>query len=94
LPKDFTDIQIPYLSDDVIRQAADDFRKRTWGDKIPVDVEFIADNHLNILIIPINGLQSLAHTEAYLTGDLKEINYEPHCPEVRIRFTIAHEIGH
>ncbi len=39
-------------------------------------------------------LQYQPHTEAHLSGDLKEIVYDPGSPDVRIRFSIAHEIGH
>lgn len=42
----------------------------------------------------MSDLRYQAHTEAYLSGDLKEIAYDPARPDVRIRFSIAHEIGH
>jgi Zn-dependent peptidase ImmA (M78 family) len=34
------------------------------------------------------------HTEAQLSGSLDEIDYDPTSPSVRIRFSIAHELGH
>ena len=91
---DYSGIQIPYLRDEEIRRRADDFRRTYWGDKIPVDIELIAERDLNLLVIPIPDLRYHAHTEAYLSGDLKEIAYDPLRPDVRIRFSVAHEIGH
>jgi Zn-dependent peptidase ImmA (M78 family) len=94
MPPDFSKINIPYISDEVIRQRADEFRERCWGKKLPIDIELIVERNLNILIIPIPDLRYLAHTEAFLSGNLKEIVYDPQCQDVRIRFSIAHEIGH
>lgn len=94
MPVDLAGIQIPFLRDDEIRARTDRFRIQRWGEKIPVDVELIAEKNLNLLMIPIADLRYRAHAEAYLSSDLKEIVYDPSIPEVRIRFSIAHEIGH
>jgi len=94
MPPDFSKIIIPYISDDVIRQRADEFRERCWGKKLPIDIELITERNLNILIIPVSDLRYHAHTEAFLSGNMKEIVYDPQRPDVRIRFSIAHEIGH
>ena len=91
---DFSRIQIPFLADDEIRRRADKFRQANWGDKIPVNVELIAERNLRLFIIPIPDLRYQAHTEAYLSGDLKELAYDPSLPDVRVRFSVAHEIGH
>ena len=82
------------MSDAEIRRRADEFRQQCWGDKISVDVELIVERNLSLLIIPVPDLRYQAHTEAYLSGDLREIVYDPASPDVRIRFSIAHEIGH
>jgi Zn-dependent peptidase ImmA (M78 family) len=94
LPIDFSDIQIPFLKNEEIWKRADEFRQKYWGDRIPVDIELIAERNLDLLMIPVPNLRSQADTEAYLSGDLKEIVYDPDTPEVRIRFSVAHEIGH
>lgn len=89
---DFSNIQIPYLRDEDIRQKADELRARTWGDRLPVDVELIAERDLKLLMIPIADLRRMADTDAYLSGDLKEFAYDPALPDVRIRFSVAHDI--
>lgn len=91
---DFSKLQVPFLSNAEIWRRADEFRQLYWGDKIPVDVELIVERNLSLLIIPVPDLKYQAHTEAYLSGDLKEIVYDPGRPDVRIRFSVAHEIGH
>jgi Zn-dependent peptidase ImmA (M78 family) len=94
VPIDWTQIKIPFLSDEEIRKRADEFRLQHWGDRIPVDIELIIERNLDLLIIPIEQLRYHAHTDAYLSGDLKEIVYDPSLPDNRVRFSIAHEIGH
>jgi len=58
------------------------------------NIELIVERDLKLIVIPIPNLRYQAHTEAYLSGDLGEINYDPAAPDVRIRFSIAHEVGH
>ncbi|MBM4161146.1 MAG: ImmA/IrrE family metallo-endopeptidase [Ignavibacteria bacterium] len=94
MPVDFTETRIPYLRDEQIRRRADDFRTQYWGNKIPVDVELIAERAFNLLIIPVPDLERQTDAEAFLSGDLRELLYDQDSPEVRVRFSIAHEIGH
>ena len=91
---DFSKLSIPRLTDEQIRRRADEFREQYWGNKIPVNVELIVERNLNLLIIPVPDLRYHAHTEAFLSGDLKEIVYDPKGSDARTRFSIAHEIGH
>jgi Zn-dependent peptidase ImmA (M78 family) len=91
---DYSNISIPYLRDEEIRRRADEFRELYWGNKIPIDVELIAERNLALLIIPVPDLRYQAHTEAFLSGNLKEIVYDPNNSDVRTRFSVAHEIGH
>ncbi|MFQ5799715.1 MAG: ImmA/IrrE family metallo-endopeptidase [Bacteroidota bacterium] len=91
---DFSEIQIPYLRNEEIWKRADEFRKKHWGDKIPVDIELVVERNLKLLMIPVPNLRSQVDTEAYLSGDLNEIVYDPATPGVRIRFSVAHEVGH
>jgi len=91
---DWSTIHLPFLADEDIRLKADEFRRRYWGDDIPVDIELIVERHLNLLIIPVPDLLYEAHTEAFLSGDLREIVFDPARPDPRIRFSIAHEVGH
>lgn len=91
---ELSDLTIPYLSDEVIHQKADNFLIKNWGDKIPVDIELIVERELKLDLIPLPGLKRIAGTEAFLSGDLSEIIFDNERPEVRIRFSIAHEVGH
>lgn len=87
-------VQIPFLKDEEIRLRADGFREQHWGDRIPVDIELVAERNLHLMMIPIPGLRSQIQTDAFLSNDLKEIIYDPKCPDVRVRFSVAHEIAH
>jgi hypothetical protein len=91
---DFSSISVTWLSNDEIRRRAEEFRQQHWGTKIPVDVELIAERNLHLTIIPIAGLRSTVQSEAFLSGNLHELIYDPALPEVRIRFSVAHELGH
>lgn len=85
---------IPYRHDGIIQKSADEFRSENWGNSIPVDIELIAERNMNLLVIPIDGLMPTCGTDAMLLGNLEEINYDPQSPPNRVRYTIAHEIGH
>lgn len=76
MPVDFTETRIPYLRDEQIRRRADDFRTQYWGNKIPVDVELIAERAFNLLIIPVPDLKRQTDAEAFLSGDLRELLYD------------------
>ncbi|MFH0990349.1 MAG: ImmA/IrrE family metallo-endopeptidase [bacterium] len=91
---DFSKIQLPRRNDEEIRRRADEFREKYWGEKLPIDVDLIVERSLDLLIIPVPDLRYQAHTDAYLSGNLREIVIDPASPDVRIRFSIAHEIGH
>jgi Zn-dependent peptidase ImmA (M78 family) len=93
LSVDYSKIRLPRLSDEEIRTRADEFREKYWGTKLPIDVELIVERSLDLLIIPVPDLRFHAHTDAYLSGNLREIVVDPSSPDVRIRFSVAHEIG-
>ena len=85
---------IPYRDLKEIQKETDSFRTTYWGDSIPVDIELIIEKNLGLLVIPFSGLYVSIHSEAFLTGDLKEIIYDPDISDNRIRYSIAHEVGH
>jgi len=64
-----------------------------YSDSPPVDVEYIAEK-LGFSLVPISGLRELSSTDAYLSHRIKEIAYDSEVASVRIRFSIAHEMGH
>jgi hypothetical protein len=94
LAVDFSSIAITPLHKRAIWQRADRARNRHWDGKLPVNVDLIAEKVYGVQFIPINDLKRLVETEAFLTGTLDEIDYDLSSPDVRIRFSIAHELGH
>lgn len=94
MPPDYSNVSIPYLSNEEIRRRADEFCELYWGNKVPIDIELIAERNLTLLIIPIPDLRYRAHTDGFLSGNLKEIVYDANSSDVRAHFSIAHEIGH
>lgn len=85
---------IPYRQQQDIWDIAEQVRKAAWDGSVPVDVELIAERHFKLLFVPVPNLVSSVSSEAYLTGNLKELNYEPRAAPVRLRFSVAHELGH
>ncbi len=88
-------IRIPFLKD--IRERADRFRKRFWGNSIPVDMEEIIELRLKIEIMPLFGLQKSFGVDAFITSDWNLIYVDEDeyvkFPN-RLKFSLAHEIGH
>jgi hypothetical protein len=97
-PPTYPDI---YIKFDYIRDTADSLRKRCSKNNagIPVDIDEIIEFGLGLEIRPVPYLKSSHDIEGMLSNDLKTIfvdnemflnlGYEP-----RMRFTLAHEVGH
>lgn len=86
---------------ETIREKAEDFRKEHVkpNDLIPVPIEKIIEFNLNLNIIPEFGLKQEADIEGVLLSDLKTIlvdnsTYIDERFHYRLRFTLAHEVGH
>ena len=82
-----------------IKRRADEFRKKHWGDIIPVDIEFIIENNIGIAIIPVPGLKDQCNTDAFISSDWQSVyvdndKYLEDSYYNRLRFSIAHEVGH
>ena len=85
---------IPFWEAEGIAKAADELRQKHFGPTIPVDVDLIAERAFGLDLVPVNDLKRQVNADAFLSGDLKSICYDPAQPNIRIRFSIAHELGH
>lgn len=93
----YKNIIVPFIGNPYIKNKADDFRLKFWGNKIPVEIEQIVELKLKIKIIPIPDLMNQYGVDAQITSDFKLIyvdqrNYENNTN--RFRFSLSHEIGH
>ena len=83
-----------------IREIAEKFRKDyIFNYSIPVDIERIIELTMGIYIIPVKSLQHDCDMEGFISRDFKSIYvdealYTDDRYYKRVRFTIAHEIGH
>ena len=92
-------IKAPFITRGKIIEEADIFRKKFWNNTVPVDIEKIIEQKFNINIIPIPNLMESCYTDAFITYDWKSIyvdnkKYMDDRYEGRLRFSLAHEIGH
>lgn len=81
---------LPYRENSIIRGEADDFRTQHWDGNLPIDIELIAERDLDIELTPVRGFKM----DAMLLGSLSEICYKADVPSNRLRYSIAHELGH
>jgi len=93
------DYTVPFLSNDEIMKKADLFRKEFWGDSIPVDIERIIELKLEFNIIPSPDLEKNCDVDALIASNWKDIyvdndRYLDDRYQNRLRFSLAHEIGH
>ena len=76
-------------------------------DRFPLDTVFVADNVLRLNVISFAGLYALTRGSAYVTAGLDELYLDekqvsaseskwgdPTSAKNRLRFSVAHEIGH
>jgi Zn-dependent peptidase ImmA (M78 family) len=96
-PREF---KAPFITVENIRKAADQFRSRYWPqDIIPVDIFDILEFELDIEIRSVLNLKEAGDVDALLLGDLKTIAVDQNeflneRAQNRLRFSVAHEIGH
>jgi len=60
--------KVPFLNGEYIKQKADLFREKFWGDIIPVNIEKIVDVKLKIDIILVPDLQRLCCIDAFIAS--------------------------
>lgn len=83
-----------------IREEAETFREQhIFTDAPPVDIEHVIEATMGIRIIPVKSLQKSCDVEGFISKDFKSIYideflYTDDRYYKRVRFTIAHEIGH
>ena len=88
------------LTMDKIREEAEIFRKEhIFTSDLPVDIEHVIEATMGITIIPIENLQRHCDMEGFISQDYKAVYvderlYTDDRYYKRVRFTIAHEIGH
>lgn len=96
---DYRSIRIPFLSNSKIKEKADLFHKDFCDDSIPIEIEGIIDLKLKFNIIPVSNLQKLLDTDALITSNWDSIyvdsdKFLDERYSNRLRFSLAHEIGH
>ena len=88
------------LTMDKIREEAETFRREhIFTPDLPVDIEHVIEATMGIRIIPIESLQKHCDLEGFISQDYTAIYvdaflYTDDRYYKRVRFTIAHEIGH
>lgn len=90
----------PYNPKERIWQEADRLRvAHPAGRELPVKILDLAEFDLHLDLVPVNGLREQLDIDALLMGDLKSILLDKRAfmsprLEYRLRFSVAHEIGH
>jgi hypothetical protein len=91
-------ISILYLSDHVLRHAAEDFLAIHHPSReIPVPIEAIVEFQLGIDIVPIPGIHRAYDIDSMLSHDMRQVCVDEAVFEDfpgRYRFSLAHEAGH
>lgn len=96
---DYNKIRTVYIDNSTIKSKAEIFRTKYWDKILPVNIEKIIDVNLEINIIPLPNLEKLCNTNALITSNWKSLYidkklFEDERRESRLRFSLAHEIGH
>jgi hypothetical protein len=100
LTPDISDFACPYMPKEEIWKAADKFRSEFWPEEnLPIDMEKIIEERLGLNIEPKHNLHLELDIDAYLRVDLTGVivDYDCYMNEKymnRLRFSLAHELGH
>lgn len=93
-------IKAPYLRSEAIWIRAEEFRNNYINSAdLPIDILQIAEFDLGLKFVPVKDLRRLADISSFLAFDRSKImidmdEFIQERFEKRLRFTIAHEIGH
>ena len=96
---DYEDYVVPFLSGSSIKDRAESFRKEYWDDSLTVEVEDIIELRLELNIIPVPQLMERCDVDALITSNWKFVyidngKFSDERYKNRLRFSLAHEIGH
>ncbi len=96
---DYRKIRVTFFENELIKKEADLFRKKTWDSSIPVNIEKIIAVKLKIDVVPSPGLEKRCDIDALITSNWKYIyvdndRYSDDRYQNRLRFSLAHEMGH
>lgn len=96
---DYKTIRVLFKDRKEIEKKATSFREKHWGGSLPVDIEKIIEISLKIKPIIVSNLMSNCDIDALITSDWGSIyvdrdRYMDERYQNRLRFTLAHEIGH
>ncbi|MDT8391625.1 MAG: hypothetical protein RRC34_14080 [Lentisphaeria bacterium] len=99
MPIDPATLKAPYLTRETIRSQADAFRSAYWNNPLPVDVLAILEFDLAFEIRPVKQLLSDVDVDALLLADFQTMlvdqdEYMDDRYANRLRFSVAHELGH
>jgi hypothetical protein len=100
MPPDARSFKAPFISQQQCWAAADQFRRQYWpSGETPVDVLAVVEFDLDLEIRTITGLKEDADVDALLLGDWKTLilDQQQYLDDRfinRLRFSIAHELGH
>lgn len=99
MPRDPRTFKAPRLSKNKICAAADKFRKDHSLNAIPINILDFIEFELQLEIVPIPNLRTGYDIDAFLYGDWRRIgldqqSYLSPVMENRLRFSVAHELGH
>lgn len=87
-----------FLTYEQVASIAEEFlSEHGAGDKIPINIEWIAESGLKLEIIPIPGIEIALDTVGWLALNYQSIYVDQDVMLTnpsRYRFTLAHEIGH
>ncbi len=90
----------PFNPRERIWQEADKLRAaHPAGGSLPVQILDLAEFDLGLDLVPVDGLREQLDIDALLMGDLRSILLDKRAfmsprLEYRLRFSVAHEIGH
>lgn len=94
----YFDFKTPYISDKDIETLAEKIRSKFWKEGSFVDVEKLLMK-LKIDVVPIKDLVKNTGIDSFITSDWKNIyvdndDYLDDYKYRRVRFSMAHELGH
>jgi len=92
-------MEVPFLKEELIIAKVRKFKQLYCGNQLPVEIEKVAEFKLGISIRPEPNMEKLCDSDALITSGFKVIFVDSHRYgdvryDNRLRFSLAHEVGH
>lgn len=96
---DYSKFKTPLINNKEIQKIAEKVRESFWKGEVPIDIEKVLEKYFKIQVIPLKNANRTLCFESFITSNWESIfvDQDQYMDDIgyrRVRFSLAHELGH